>query len=85
VIDLNYLAVAVAALAVFVFAAVYYTVLSRQRAEVSPGAASLSRPPAWLMAVELAKSPVVASAVAGLVGVIGITDPSVALVLGLVL
>jgi hypothetical protein len=81
-IELNYLAVAVAAVAVFVFAAVYYTALARPYAALSPAAAGSSRPTALSMAVELGKSLVVAAAVAGLAGLIGITDPVGAVLLG---
>jgi predicted Co/Zn/Cd cation transporter (cation efflux family) len=82
---LNYLAIIVAAVTVFVFAAVYYIVLARQRAELSPAAAARSRPPAWLMGLELFKSLLVAAVVAGLVALAGIPDLAGALKLGLVL
>jgi hypothetical protein len=83
--DLNIVAIAVAAVAAFVFAAVYYTALNSQRARYSEAAADTSRPPVWLMGLELAKSFVVATAVAVLVAAIGITDVvgAVALAAGL--
>ena len=84
-IHLNYLAIVVAAIAVFVFAAGYYTALAGQRARLSTAAAIQSRPPAWLMALELFKSFVVALVVASLVAVIGIGDIAGALKLGLAL
>jgi dipeptide/tripeptide permease len=84
-IELNYAAIVVAAVAVFVFAAVYYTVLAQQRAELSSFAANRSRPPFWLMALELVKALVVAAVVAALVALIGITDPARAVLLGLAL
>jgi predicted Co/Zn/Cd cation transporter (cation efflux family) len=88
-VNLNYVAVVVAAVAVFAFAAVYYTLLARQRAALSPAAAAAaakrSRPPAWLMALELGKALVVAFVVAGLVSLIGITDWTGALELGFAL
>jgi len=74
-IHLNYLAIVVAAVAVFAFAAVYYIAFSRQRARLSaPAAAAGSRPKVWLMALELGKSLVVALVVAGLVALVGITS-----------
>jgi Protein of unknown function (DUF1761) len=82
---LNYLAIIVAAVAVFVFAAGYYIVLARQRAQLSPAAAARSRPPAWLMGLELLKSLVVAAVVAGLVALAGIADVGGALKLALAL
>jgi len=82
---LNYLAIIVAAIAVFVFAAGYYIVLARQRATLSPAAAARSRPPAWLMGLELLKSLVVAAVVAGLVALAGIGDVGGALKLALAL
>jgi len=84
-IHLNYLAVVVAGVAVFIFAAGYYIVLARQRAALSPVAAARSRPPVWLMGLELFKSLVVASMVGGLVTLIGISDLAGALKLGLAL
>src|SRR5260370_14718692 len=85
-IHLNYLAVVVAAAAVFVFAAVYYIAFSRERAKLSTAAAAAgSRPSAWLMALELVKSLVVAAVVAGLFSLLGITEWTGALQLGLAL
>jgi hypothetical protein len=73
-VHLNYPAIVVSGVAVFVFAAGYYIALARQRAALSPTAASRTRPPTWLMALELLKSLVVAFVVAGVVALIGITD-----------
>ena len=85
-IHLNYLAISAAATAAFVFAAAYYIALSGQRAKVSPAAAAAGpRPRAWLMALELVKSLVVALVVAGLVSLLGITDWTGAVKLGLAL
>jgi hypothetical protein len=84
-IQLNFAAIIVAAVAVFGFAAVYYTVLARQRAELSSVAATHSRPAASLMALELVKALVVAVVVATLVALIGITDVATAVGLGLAL
>jgi hypothetical protein len=83
--DLNYLAIVVAAVAVFVFAAIYYGVLTAQPADGTPSGAAAPRPSAGVIALELARALVVASAVAGLVALIPITDLLGALVLGLAL
>jgi len=85
-LHLNYVAIVVAAVAVFVFAAAYYIAFSRQRARLSPAAAAAgSRPKASLMALELVKSLVVALVVAGLVSLLGITEWTGAVKLGLAL
>jgi uncharacterized protein DUF1761 len=85
-IRLNYLAIVVAAVAVFVFAADYYIALARPRAKLSNAAAAVgTRPRPWVMALELFKSLLVASVVAGLVSLAGISDVSGALKLGLAL
>jgi hypothetical protein len=79
---LNAAAIVVAGVATFAFAAVYYTVLARQRAEVSTFAAEMTRPPAWLMGLELAKALFVAAAVSLLVTLLGVTDFAGAVALG---
>jgi hypothetical protein len=71
---LNVAAIVVAGVATFAFAAAYYSALARQRAEVSPFAAEMTQPPAWLMGLELAKALFVAAAVSLLVALLGITD-----------
>jgi len=81
-IHLNYAAVVVAGVVVFVFAAVYYSLLSRQRAALSAAAAERGRPPAWLLVLELAKALLVAFVVAGLVSLLGTSDWTGALELG---
>lgn len=83
--ELNYVAIVVAAVAVFAFAAAYYAVVPWQRSEPSPADAAASRPAALVMALELVRALVVASVVAGLVVLIPITDPVGALLLGLAL
>jgi hypothetical protein len=82
---LNYVAIIVAALAVFVFAAGYYITLARQRAKLSAAAGAGSRPRPLVMALELFKSLVVASVVAGLVAAAEISDVADALKLALAL
>jgi hypothetical protein len=83
--ELNYLAIIAAGLAVFVFAATYYSVLAAQYAALSPAAAAVSGPSPWLMAFELVKALGVALVVAALVASIGITDLAGAALLGLAL
>jgi len=80
---LNFLAVAVAGIAVFVFAAAYYIALAGPRARLSAAAASRGRPSPWLMGLELLKSLVVAAAVAVLVSAAGVADTGAALKLAL--
>lgn len=65
--DLNYLAIVVAAVLVFVFSAIYYTLLARQGAELGAAWATRARPAPWMIGLELFKSLVVAAVVAGLV------------------
>jgi hypothetical protein len=84
-IELNYLVVIVAAIAVFVFAGVYYSLLASQGAKWSAAWAEGSQTPAWLIGLELIKAVVVASVIAGLVALIGITDVAGALQLALAL
>jgi hypothetical protein len=84
-IHLNWAAIVVAAVAVFVFAAIYYILLSAQRRQVSAVAATRSRPSAGLMVLELVKSLVLATVLAGIVSLIGITDWVGAVELGLAL
>lgn len=84
-IDLNYLAVFVAALAVFVLSSVYYILFSQLLAQLSAAYSDTSRPPAWKLAAELARSIVVAAVVAGLATLLGITDWVGALLLGFAL
>jgi hypothetical protein len=82
---LNYPAIVVAGVAVFVFAAGYYIAFARQRAALSAAAASGTRPRPWLMALELLKSIVVAAVVAGLVSLAGITSVLGAVLLAIAL
>lgn len=82
-LDLNYLAIAVAAVAAFVLSSVYYTPLAKQLAALSDAYANAARPPAWKVLVELARSLVVASVLAGLASLLDIVDWSGAVKLGL--
>lgn len=85
-IELNYLAVGVAAVAVFVVSAVYYTLFTSRLRQLSAAYADAeARPPAWKVLVELVRSFVVGIAVAALASLIGITDLVAAVQLGLAL
>jgi hypothetical protein len=75
-IDVNYVALGVAAVAAFILSTAYYIAFGRQYAELrglSPEAAT-ARPPAWKVLLELLRSLVVASVVAGLADLLEITD-----------
>lgn len=82
-LDLNYLAIAVAAVAAFVLSSVYYTPLAKQLAALSDAYSNAARPPAWKVLVELARSLVVASVLAALASLLDIVDWSGAVKLGL--
>jgi hypothetical protein len=82
-IELNYLAIVVAAVAAFVVSSVYYIVLGKQLVELGSGAAGQKRPPAWKVPVELVRSLVVATVLAGLAAKLGIEDWSGAVQLAL--
>jgi hypothetical protein len=87
--ELNWLAIIVAAVPVFVLSSVYYIVLSDQYAQVSEAAARSAteggRPPASTLVLEFLRTLILSTMVAGLVSVIGVTDVGGALVLALVL
>jgi phosphatidylglycerophosphate synthase len=78
-------AIAVAAIAAFILAAAYYVAVARQRAQLSPAAAATSQPRPSVMALELGKALVVASVVAALGSLIGISSVPGALALALAL
>ena len=84
-IELNYVAIGVAAVAVFIFAAIYYSVIAPQRAEVSSVAAAGVRPSPVVMAFELVKSAVVALVVAALARLTGTAGAAEAVLLGVAL
>ena len=87
--DLNYLAIGAAALAAFVLSSVYYGVFGKQLAELNPAYAtdpeSGPRPAAWKMLVEVVRSLVVASVLAGLAAELDIVDWTGAVALGFTL
>jgi hypothetical protein len=75
-IEVNYVALGVAVVAAFILSTAYYIAFGRQYAELrglSPEAAA-ARPPPWKVLLELVRSLVVGSVVAGLVDLLGITD-----------
>ena len=80
-IEINYLAVAAAAVAAFIFSAVYYGALAGTAAQYSAAWAEPSRSPIVVAGLELGKGVVLALVVAGLVTGIGIDNPAGALVL----
>ena len=82
---LNWLAIGAAALAAFVFAAVYYSLLAGRAARYSPAWADGARPQVGPMLLEVVKSLIVAAVVAGLVSLLGITHEIDAILLGLAL
>lgn len=83
--ELNYFAIAVAAVAVFMLSSVYYTIFGQQMAQLSEAYADPGRPPAWRMGVELVRNVVLATVVAGLSEEIGIDGwlPAVGLAVAL--
>ena len=71
---INYWAVVVSVLIAFVVSAIYYIILNKERAKVSPAAASGgNRPKPTQMFAELVRSFILAWVVAYLVGHLGIT------------
>ena len=83
--ELNFLAIAVAAVAAFIISGVWYGVLGGQLAELHPAYADSGPPSARDAIVELARNLVVALAVAWLVDEIGVDDWAQAALLGFVL
>ncbi len=83
-VQIDYLAVVASAVAVFVFAAVYYIVLAGPRDRLS-GAAADARPSPRVMALEIAKNVVLAAVTAGLVATVGVAGLAGALLLALAL
>jgi hypothetical protein len=82
------LAVVVAAVAVFVVSSVWYVVFAEPRAALlggSAGAASEERPSVWMVLLELVRSALVASVVAGLAAHLELDSVGSVVVLGLVL
>ena len=84
--ELNWIAIVVSAVAVFVVSAVYYVALGGPLSQLSDAYADTGRRPAVsTIVVELLRNLVVATVVAAIARLIGITDVSGALLLGLAL
>jgi len=83
--DLNYLAILVAAVAAVIVSTVYYSAFGTQMAALNEAYADQQRPPAWKVLVELARSLVLATVVAGLVERTDTDGWADAVLLGLVL
>lgn len=83
--ELNWIAVVVAAVAVFAFAAVYYSMLAAQAAQLNPVYADAARPGPSFILIELARALIVAAVVAALARLTGVTDLAGAIFLGLAL
>lgn len=81
--DINYLAVAVAAVGAFILSAAWYAVFGKQLAGLDDAYAEPGSMPAWKVVVELVRSLVVALVLAGLAISIDITDLAGAVGLGL--
>ncbi len=75
-LEVNYLAVAVAAVAAFILSTVYYMAFAKQMAALHPAYADpgASRPPAWKMLVEILRSLIVAIVLACLAAKLEIDD-----------
>ena len=85
-LDLNYLAIAAAAVAVFVVSAVYYIAFSGRLRQLSPAYADAEgTPPPLEIVGEILRSLVVGVVVAALVSLIGITEVAGAIQLALAL
>ena len=84
--DLNYLPIAVAAVAVFVMSTVYYIAFTDRLKRLSAAYADADAQPAtWRVVIEIVRSLVVGTVVAGLVSLIGTTDLAGAVQLALAL
>jgi len=85
--DVNLLTVAVAAIVVVLGGWIYYGVLGAQLADVSVAAAAGAgtQPPPWKLAIELLRSLILATVVAGLASHADIDEPGDGVALGLAL
>ena len=83
--EINYLAIAMAAVVAFVASTVWYVVFGKQYAEVSEAAraAAGAKPPPWKVFVELVRSLILASVLAGFATNLDITTWTGALGFGL--
>ncbi len=83
--DLNYWAIIVAAVVVFILSGIWYTVFGRQLAELHPAYADPGPPSAPDFIVEVARNLVLATVVAALSDLIGVDGWTESALLGLVL
>lgn len=83
--ELNWLAIIVAAVAVFIVSTVYYIVFAARMVDLRQGNEDAGGVQPWKIAVEIVRSLVVATVVAGLVSLLGVTDIAGAVQLGLAL
>ena len=84
--ELNWVAIAVAAVVMLVVSTLYYIVFTSQLKRLSAAYADANgSPEPWKVAVELVRSFIVGTVVAGLVSLIGVPDISGAIQLGLAL
>jgi Protein of unknown function (DUF1761) len=88
VFDFNILAVLAAAIVVFIVSMVWYIMFASARGSLTPtvnATQASARPPLWKVMLEIIRSLVVASVVAGLARRLGVTDAWSAVLLGLVM
>jgi Protein of unknown function (DUF1761) len=88
VFELNFLAVLTAAVVVFVVSTVWYMVFASARGSLTPSVNATqasARPPLWKVILEIVRSLVLASILAGLSNRLGIRDVWSAVSLGLML
>ncbi|HEV3483845.1 MAG TPA: DUF1761 domain-containing protein [Vicinamibacterales bacterium] len=84
--DLNWLAIAVAAVAVFVLSTVYYILFTNRLKQLSAAYADAdARPAPWRIGLEIVRSFVVGAVIAALASLIGVSDIGGAVVLALAL
>lgn len=83
--ELNWLAVVAAAIVVFVVSTVYYIVFAARVVDLRQGNEDAGGVQPWKIGVEIVRSLVLATMIAGLVVLLGITDVGGALQLGLAL
>jgi hypothetical protein len=82
-IDVNYLAVAVAAVAALIVSTAWYMAFAQRMATLNDAYADQARTPPWKILVELVRNLVVASVLAGLASLLEIEELTGAALLGL--
>jgi hypothetical protein len=83
--ELNWLAMIVAAIAVFIVSTVYYIIFAARMVDLRQGNEDAGGVQPWKIAVEIVRSLILATVVAGLVTLLGVTDIGGAVQLGLAL